>query len=53
MTDVIPDKLKQQVTMLIPLGRMGNPEGNVTSMCHALILCTHLYVFIEVGGGEV
>lgn len=27
MTDVIPEKVKQMVTGMIPLGRMGNPEG--------------------------
>ena len=27
MTDVVPDKVRQQITMLIPLGRMGQPEG--------------------------
>jgi NAD(P)-dependent dehydrogenase (short-subunit alcohol dehydrogenase family) len=32
MTDVVPDKVKQLVTAMIPLGRMGNPEGMYLSV---------------------
>lgn len=28
MTDVIPDKVIKQIVPLIPMGRMGKPEGN-------------------------
>ncbi|XP_060593685.1 estradiol 17-beta-dehydrogenase 8-like [Ruditapes philippinarum] len=53
MTDVVPDKVKQLVTAMIPLGRMGNPE-EIAEACLFLASERSSYVTgcaLEVTGG--
>ncbi|KAH3800444.1 estradiol 17-beta-dehydrogenase 8-like [Dreissena polymorpha] len=53
MTDAVPDKVKQMVTMLIPMGRMGQPE-EIAEACLFLASDRSSYitgVALEVAGG--
>ncbi|KAL4218823.1 hypothetical protein ACF0H5_021411 [Mactra antiquata] len=53
MTDVVPDKIKQMVTMLIPMGRMGKPE-EIAEACLFLASDRSSYITgcaLEVTGG--
>ena len=43
MTDVIPEKIIEKVKFLIPQGRLGKPEGTITSDKREMLILQIFY----------